>query len=57
MVSFTLQSLLVVAVLIKLGAGRPNNCGLIAGSDKTLFSSSEHPDSLRTHLEFYPLEP
>ena len=23
----------------------------------TIFSSSKHPDSLRAHLEFYPLEP
>lgn len=57
MVSITLRSLLVVAVLIKLGAGGPNNRGLIEGSGKTIFSSSKHPDSLRAHLEFYPLEP
>jgi len=48
---------LIVAVLIKLGTGRPNNRGLIAGSGKTIFSSSKHLDSLRVHLEFYPLEP
>jgi hypothetical protein len=56
-VSFTLWSLLVVAVLIKLEAGRPNNRCLIAGSGKTIFSSSKHPDTLWAHLEFYPLEP
>jgi hypothetical protein len=52
-VSFTLRSLLVVAVVIKL----PNNRGLFAGSGKTIFSSSKYPDSVRAHLKFYPLEP
>jgi hypothetical protein len=56
-VSYTLRSLLLVAALIKLGAGRRNNHGLIAGSGKTIFPSSKHPYSLRAHLEFYPLEP
>jgi hypothetical protein len=57
MASFTLRSLLVVAVVIKLGAGRPNIRGLIAGSGKTIFYSSKFPDSLRAHLKFYLLEP
>ena len=57
MVSFTLRSLFVISVLIKLRAGRRKNRGLIAGSGKTIFSSSKYPDSLRPHLEFYPLEP